>query len=229
MHANINNGVGTLTNLLADYIVIKGGFCREYNNFFLLQNLLLLVTRSLRWDLLWDTCGRVARGSFVWSSQHISHHFNSWLDGVSWRRLNVSARLTLLNKSCLYVSVSVSSSLIKSPTSWSRCSEGIASRGLLLWTRLEEKVIDDHLSLIHVNWRYWLRARITLSSRSLSFLEHISLLLLEELHVLLWRLVRHFTESIYNRLSLVKLLLSLALISHIHGGGSRPRLIRLIR
>ena len=230
MHANINNGVGTLTNLLPDYIVIKWGFCREYNNFFLLQNLLLLVTCGLRgWDLLWDTCSGVARGGFVWSSQHISHDFNSWLDGVSGRRLDVSARLTLLNKSCLNVSVTISSSLIKGTTSWSRCPEGIASWGLLLWTRLEEKVIDDHLSLIHVDRRYWLRARITLSSWSLTFLEHISLLLLEELHVLLRRLVRHFTESIYNRLSLVKLLLSLALISHIHGCGSRPRLIRLIR
>lgn len=189
---------------------------------------LLLVSCGLRGDLLRDTCGWVTRWGFVWPCQHISHDFDRWLDRISWGWLDVSARLTLLNKCCLYVSVSVSSSLIERTTSWSRCAEGIATWGLLLRTWLEEKVIDDHLSLIHVNWRDWLRSR-TLGSWSLTFLEHISLLLLQELHVFLRRLMRHFTESIYNRLSLVKLLLSLALCTHIHRCGSRPWLIRLIR
>jgi hypothetical protein len=179
MHADINNGVGTLTNLLPDDIIIKWGFCWEDNYFFLLLKDLLLIGCCLGRDLIWDTCSRVARGCFIWPSQHIPHDLNSWLDCVSGRRLNVSARLTLLNKCSLNISVSVSSSLIKGATSWSRWAEGIASWGLLLRTWLEEKVIDDHLCLIHVNWRYWLRAIYwTLSSWPGAFLEHIPLLLL---------------------------------------------------
>ena len=226
MHADINNCVSSLSDLFSNDIVIQGSFCWEDNYLFLLRY--LLVTSCLR-DLVWETGSGVSGWCLLRPCKHISHNLNGWFDSITWRWLHVCARLPFLNKGSLDVPISVRSSLIEGTTSCSRSPESIASRGLFLRTWLEEKVVDDHLSLIHVNWRDRLRTIISsLCSRSCSLLEHITLLLFQKLHVFLRRLMRHVTKCIYDWLSLVELFLSLALINHIHCRRSRPWLISLI-
>lgn len=175
MHANVYNGVSSLTDLFSNDIVIKGSFCREDNNLFLLRY--LLVSCCLR-DLVWETGSGVSWRCLFGPSKHISHNLNGWFYSITGRRLQVGARLPFLNKGSLDVPISVSGGLIESTSSCSSRPESIASWRLFLGTWLEEKVVNNHLSLIHVNRRDRLWTIIgTLSSRPSSLLEHIALLL----------------------------------------------------
>jgi len=238
MHTYVDNGVGTLAYLFTNYVVIKRILGWEDNNFLLLLGrrdllgggkLVLLVHRD---DILGDprdTCSCVSwRGFF--RPDHVSYCINGslWSNAIGWEYscilllIVLVARLTPLDDGSFDVSIPCSlicGRYLVLKTRNSKCAtvwcSGSRSLSLVLWsTWLEEKVVNYHLSLIHIHW--WNRCLVG-TIRSVPFGEHFPLLLLQKLHVisggLVWR--DKITECIDHRLCLIELLI---LLSHSSGG-----------
>lgn len=243
MHADINNGIGTLTNLFPDDIVIQRSFCGKNDHLLLLLIDLLLSSYLIllvhRYDILSDSryasCCVTGRG-FLWSLHNIFHTILiddsiccredssillliimvSWLSALNYGSFYITiARILVCYCHLVFKAWDSVSTWIRCSCRWCLC--------LILWsTWLEEEVVYDHLSLVHVHGRHSSLVWAVLTSLG----KHISLLLLQELHVFSRCLMRRYeiAECVYHRLSLIELLVFLShASSSLHGSPSRRR------
>ena len=222
MHTDVYYRVGTLTDLFSDYIVIEWSLCRKYYNF--LRRCCWLGRGNngfflfIHWNDIhadtWDT-SRGVPGRGLFRSRHdVSHSvYGLW----TWKHsivllIIMVPRLSSLNYGSFYIAISSRGTFktwICIGGSCCRCS--LSSLLIFGRARLEKEVINYHLGLVHV---YWWRHCCRLSPRP-SLIKHISLLFLQELHVVSLRRY-NVIKSIYDRLGLIKLLFSFA-CSCFHG------------
>ena len=199
MHAYINNGIGTLTDLLSDYIVVKRVLGREDDNFLLLLRRGNLLRSSklvllIHWDDIlsdsWNSSSSVSRWGFLWPG-HVTHSFQRrfWTNAICcWKNSCILLLIVLISglaslNDCSF-NISISCSLIcncnlvlesRNPKCTSvRCSSRWSLSLIFRCAWLEEEVIYYHLSLVHIHW--WNRCLVG-PIRS-TFGEHLSLLFL---------------------------------------------------
>lgn len=147
MHTDVNSGVGALANLFAYYVIIQGGLCGEDDD--LLLDVLLLW---LRYSFVLLVTSDTYVGCCAWRSFFRPCHDVAM--GPRWRSDDLLLRVLAVRLPSLLdngsLDVTIAHDLISIVNV---ASSGPAGAWGVLRRRLEEEVIDDHLSLVHVHRR----------------------------------------------------------------------------
>ena len=177
MHSYIHSCISSLPYLLSHDVVIKRILRRE-NYDFLLLNLFYFLRLSFLWAIfnrpIWNSSCICTRRSLLWTSSAFCFGclIVCWLPSLNYSSLDISVssigirnRLVIID--CCWVD---NIWLLWRASRWANYSPFFRR------TWLEEEIVNDHLSLVHVHWRRSSNNHCSWRWRLFS-LEHLTLLL----------------------------------------------------